>query len=109
MSVQNEFTTLIVMIFFLGAVVGFLLVCFDYLSNKMHEYNTMKANELKAKNKSKEINREIINQARKHSIEYSEEIVRQMKEKNKKDLETDIDFKINFGGSIVKTEVVYAE
>ena len=91
-----------------GVVIGFLLMIFTYLGEFFNDYNTNKAKELRKYQEDEARDREFLTQAKRHTINYTEKQVKSIKEENSnKDFK--VDFDINLGGSIVKTEIVYAE
>lgn len=109
MEFENELSGAIYILVLAGVIIGFLSVVCYYLSSCFNDFNQMKAEDFRKSQEAEARDRELITQAKNHSIQYSEEFVKNLREKNKRDLEAEIDFDINLADSIVKTEVVYAD
>jgi len=97
-------------LFFASVIIGFFLLCLTRLSDFFNEYNTSKDEELRRKKWAEERDKEIMAQAKNHTIDCTEQYVSALREKKEKlNSDFDVDFNINLSGSVVKTEVVYAE
>lgn len=110
MGFEEQISSALGILFFAGVIIGFFLLCFSYLSDFFNEYNTQKDEELRRKKWAEERDKEIMAQAKNHTIDCTEQYVKTLREKKEKlNSDFDVDFNINLSGSVVKTEVVYAE
>lgn len=110
MGFEEQIGSALGILFFAGVIIGFLLLCFSYLSDYFNEYNIKKDEEDRRKKLAEEKDREIMAQAKHHTIDCTDEMVRRLREEKKRNnSDIDVDFNINLSGSVVKTEVVYAE
>ena len=93
------------------AVIGVILMVvltalFSFLSNYFDEVNTRKDEEFRRKQREKEIDETLLEQAKAHRQNYPIDFAKKLKEDSS---DFKVDFNIELGDSIVKTEVVYAE
>ncbi len=109
MVYESEMAGAIGILIFVGVIIGFLILLFSYLSSFFNDYNTTKAEELKRRQEAEEKDKQILAQAKKHTLNYSEEYVKKIKSGNIDEDNFDIDFNINLKDSTVKTETVYAD
>jgi hypothetical protein len=110
MYFEYEFFEAIGIIILAGVIIGVLLLCLFYLSDFFNEYNQEIADLKRRDQLAEERDREIITQAKRHTIKCTNDYAKSLEEKkDKKDIDFEVDFNVKLSGSIVKTEVVYAE
>jgi len=104
---EEQLLTAIGIIFGIGILLGIFMVALFYLSSWLNDYNTGVEEERKAHLKAEEHDAKIIEQAKKHTIQITEQDLRDItdNEFNFNDVKLDINLK----NSIVRTEVVYAD
>ena len=91
----------------IGVIVMILLTAvFSFLSNYLNEVNEAKERETRLKKYQQEADEALLEQSKAHKTNYPEDFAKRIKETDK---DFKVDFNIELAGSIVKTEVVYAE
>lgn len=91
----------------IGVIVMILLTAvFSFLSNYFNDVNERKEREARLKKYEQEVDEALLAQAKTHRTNYPEDFANKIKQTDK---DFKVDFDIELAGSIVKTEVVYAE
>jgi len=108
MTYEGEVIGAIAVMFFSVIIIVFLLLCISYISRSFDDYNTLKSKKLKEQKIAEQKDRELITQAKKHTQQYSDKIIKDLKS-NEKKYDFDVDFSLNINNSTIRTEVVYAE
>jgi len=95
---MDTFDTVLQIMVFVGVIMGFILLSANYIKECVDEHK-------RANYKPSTTNNSFVQQSKKHTIVYntSNNFV------TKKHDELEIEFNINLGGSVVKTETVYAD